>query len=345
MDKVTVIGATSWGLTIGLVMSQVKGHSVTVLTRTSEEARELEQTRANERLLPGIKFPEQLRFSCLEADCLGDADIVFEAVPFGSLRSSLRKLSSYLKGGTVFICASKGIESDTGYTASQIATEELKSLKADNIGVLSGPNLAREIAAGHTACATLAFPKLETAAKIQPLLSHSDFRVYISDDPIGVGIGGAYKNMLAMVAGYMDEMEAGNNAKAALLTRGLYEMANFGTNLGASMETFFGLSGLGDMMATCYSKLSRNYRMGLKIAQGKSVEEAKREINQTVEGLETTRSIARIAEERKIKAPIARIVNQVICGQPPTNAGTELLDSYPSVEMPKLYEARRKRDS
>lgn len=309
MNNIAVIGTTSWGLTLALVMS--RKFNVSVLTRTADEAHRLATTRTTPRL-PDVELPANLRFSDQPAAVLKDAEIIFIAVPSYTMRQNLRDLKEHINAEQIIISATKGMEEGSGLTMTTLIAGELQHIPPYQIGVLSGPNLALEVAQEKFAFSTLAFSNMDLAVDIQNRLNAEGFRVYSTNDIIGVEIGGSYKNVIALASGFIDALEVGNNSKSALLTRGLYEMMKFGVSLGARQETFSGLSGLGDLLATCYSKLSRNYRLGWLVCKGKTIKDAQAEIKQVTEGIPTSRAIIDRNKEIGLDLPIVETVYKVV---------------------------------
>jgi glycerol-3-phosphate dehydrogenase (NAD(P)+) len=210
------------------------------------------------------------------------------------------------------VCATKGIEIESGKRMSEVISEELPEFCVDNIGVLSGPNLAPEIAAGKISSATLAFPNSNVSESVQSILSSDMFRVYRSQDVKGVELGGALKNIVAIGAGFIDGAGLGANIKAAYVTRGLYEITRLGIAMGANGDTFAGLSGMGDLIVTCYSTLSRNYRLGFGLASGKDLQSVVAELGQTVEGAPTSQAAVRLAQQLDIDMPITNATHAVL---------------------------------
>jgi len=259
-------------------------------------------------------------------ESFADSELIIVAVPSVTVRENIRNISDALPTGSSVVCATKGIEIDTGKRMSQVISEELPNFDIERIGVLSGPNLAPEIANGKVATATVAFPADSVGESVQTLLSSDLFRVYRSEDVTGVELGGALKNVIAIGAGFIDGAGLGDNAKAAFVTRGLHEITRLGVAMGASPDTFAGLSGMGDLVATCYSTLSRNYRLGIGISSGKDLESVLADLGQTAEGVPTTRATVRLAAELGIEMPIATATHTVLFeGASPTDAVRDLM--------------------
>ena len=239
LDKVTVIGTTTWGTTLGIILAR-KNISVTILARTPEESQELETKRQNSRFLPEVQFPEPLRVSHDPKEALRDARMLLFAVPSSRFRDNVRRLQEFLEGEQIVLSVSKGLEMDTGKRMSQVLEDELPSYLHSRICVLSGPNLALEIVEGKPASTVVASPQFDVAAEAQGILMSPSFRVYTNEDTIGVELGGALKNIIALGAGMCDGLGYGDNGKSAFITRGLAEITRLGVAAGASPITFAG---------------------------------------------------------------------------------------------------------
>jgi glycerol-3-phosphate dehydrogenase (NAD(P)+) len=302
------------------------GHKTVLWSRTESRAQELAGARVNDRSVPGVEFPDSMSVTASLDESFADSELVIVAVPSVTVRENIRNISDALPTGSSVVCATKGIEIDTGKRMSQVISEELPNFDIERIGVLSGPNLAPEIANGKVATATVAFPADSVGESVQTLLSSDLFRVYRSEDVTGVELGGALKNVIAIGAGFIDGAGLGDNAKAAFVTRGLHEITRLGVAMGASPDTFAGLSGMGDLVATCYSTLSRNYRLGIGISSGKDLESVLADLGQTAEGVPTTRATVRLAAELGIEMPIATATHTVLFeGASPTDAVRDLM--------------------
>ncbi|MEO2141690.1 MAG: NAD(P)H-dependent glycerol-3-phosphate dehydrogenase, partial [bacterium] len=254
-EQAAIIGTTTWGTTLGILLAQ-NNVPVTMLARTETEAQTLSTERHNTRFLPDAQFPDCFSVTSQPDSALALSDLVVLAVPSDRLRENVRQIKPYLKSGAIILSATKGLELPTARRMSQVLEDELPaSLKAE-ICVLSGPNLAKEIVLGKPASTVIAGANSEAAQKAQSMLMSTNFRVYTSSDVLGVELSGALKNIVALGAGIGDGMDAGENAKAAFITRGLAEMTRLGIAAGADPLTFAGLAGLGDVVATCSSRLS-----------------------------------------------------------------------------------------
>ena len=279
MKHIGIVGTGAWATTLGILLART-GHETVLWSRSEARAAELSRARVNERSVPGVQFPASMSVSASLHESFSESDLVIVAVPSVSVRQNLKDVSNALSSVTSIVCATKGIEIESGKRMSEVILEELPEFCVDNIGVLSGPNLAPEIAAGKISSATLAFPNSDVSESVQSILSSDVFRVYRSQDVKGVELGGALKNIVAIGAGFIDGAGLGANIKAAYVTRGLYEITRLGIAMGANGDTFAGLSGMGDLIVTCYSTLSRNYRLGFGLASGRDLQSVLKELGQ-----------------------------------------------------------------
>ena len=325
MTQIGIVGTGAWATTLGILLART-GHKTVLWSRTEVRATELTSARVNERSVPGVEFPDSMNVTASLDESFTDSELVMVVVPSITVRENLRKIAHALPTASNVVCATKGIEIESGKRMSQVIAEELPGFGAERIGVLSGPNLAPEIARGKVATATVAFPDESVGESVQTLLSSDIFRVYRSEDVTGVELGGALKNIIAIGAGFIDGAGLGDNAKAAFVTRGLHEITRLGVAMGARSETFAGLSGMGDLVATCYSTLSRNYRLGVGIASGRDLESVLAELGQTAEGVPTTRAAVRLARELSVEMPIAAATHTVLFeGAAPADAIRDLM--------------------
>ena len=323
--KVAIIGTTAWGTTLGIVLAR-RGIDVALWARTEEEAEVLGRARENTARLPGIPFPERLWPTGSVKEALDGVSLVILAVPSQSMRQNVRQIKECLSRPIPILSASKGLEVATAKRMTQVIAEELDPLHRSSICVLSGPNLSREIACGLPASTVVAAGDAHLAQRIQGIMNSPTFRVYTSDDVIGVELGGALKNIIALGAGMVDGLGYGNNAKAAYMAQGLTEIASLGVALAAKPLTFLGLAGLGDLLATCSSRLSRNHTLGEGLAQGRSVEEVMASMGSVVEGVTTTAATMKLARELGVKMPITERIYRVLFeGLDPARAMAELL--------------------
>jgi glycerol-3-phosphate dehydrogenase (NAD(P)+) len=302
-------------------------------TRTSEEAQELSETGENRRFLPGIPFPQSLRVTASEAEALSEAFLVVFAVPSKSLRQNAQRLRDFLPDTTMLMSATKGLELDTGLRMSQVLAEELPQPLKFRICVLSGPNLSREIAEGRPASTVVASADPQLALSGQQALMSPLLRVYTNDDVIGVELAGALKNVVALGAGISDGLGYGNNGKAAFVTRGLAEITRLGLAAGASALTFAGLAGLGDLIATAASPLSRNRYVGEQLAKGLSLDQILAAMQNVAEGVDTTAAAMKMARDLHVEMPIAQAMYRVLFeGLKPQQAVLELMGRAPQPE-------------
>ena len=301
LDKVAVIGTTTWGTTLAILLAR-KDTSVTLLARTPEESWELEHRRQNSRFLPGVDFPgPSLSVSHDPKEALADVAMVVLAVPSGSFRDNVKRVQAAIGGEPLVLSVSKGLEMDTGKRMSQVLEEELPAHLRPGICVLSGPNLALEIAQGKPASTVVASRDNNAAGVAQGVLMSPSFRVYTNEDIVGVELGGALKNIIALGAGMCDGLGYGDNGKAAFITRGLAEITRLGVAAGANPLTFAGLAGLGDLAATCASPLSRNRSVGEQLAAGKPLTEVLASMKNVAEGVYTTAAALKMAQELDVE--------------------------------------------
>lgn len=325
MKHIGIVGTGAWATTLGILLARTGQKSV-MWSRTKARAAELTNARVNERSVPGVDFPDSLTVTASLEETFENSNLVIVVVPSITVRENLRAIGHAFPANSNVVCATKGIEIDSGKRMSQVIAEELPGFEAGQIGVLSGPNLAPEIASGQVATATVAFPNDSIGESVQAQLSSDVFRVYRSEDVTGVELGGALKNIIAIGAGFIDGANLGNNAKASFVTRGLHEITRLGIAMGAMANTFSGLSGMGDLLATCYSPLSRNYRLGVGLASGRKLESVLADLGQTAEGVPTTRAAVRLARELDVEMPIAVATYSVLFdGVDPADAMRELM--------------------
>lgn len=310
MARVGIVGTTSWGTTLAILLARA-GHQATLWARTEEDASRLQASRRNDRFLPGVDFPAAMAVTASVDEAFGHADMVLFAVPSATIARNAGRIAGLVQRQAIVISATKGIDEATGMRMSELAGD---AMGRDDIGALSGPNLALEIAEGKPATATVAHVDEAAATAAQEILNSRVFRVYTSSDLVGVELGGALKNIVAIGAGFVDGHGLGNNGKAAFITRGLAEITRLGVAMGARAETFAGLSGMGDLIATCYSGLSRNRYVGQELAKGRSAKEIVAGMDQVAEGVTTTRAALMVAESLGVNMPIARVTRDVLAG-------------------------------
>jgi len=311
MSKIAIIGTTSWGKTLGIVLAN-KGQQVILWARTDREATELRNGGSDSVLPFGITFPPQLSITSSLSEALDGAQALILAVPSQTMRQNIRLAKGYLNRSVLVVSAAKGLELGSNKRMSEVIAEEIPPDFWSNICVLSGPNLSREIIRDLPAATVVAAEDEAVAQKAQRLLSTAKFCVYTNTDVIGVELGGVLKNIVALGAGMVDGLGFGDNTKAALITRGLIEVAALGVALGANPLTFTGLAGLGDAVATCASPLSRNHYVGVELAKGRSLEEITASMTGIAEGVNTTIAARNLARQQGLGMPVTEKIYQVL---------------------------------
>ena len=332
MAKVSVIGTTSWGTTLAMILAH-NGTEVLLWARTREEAAALESAGENQRLLPGYPFPPGMRVTSSVEEATTGAEMVALVVPSRSLRENVRALLPHLNSHSIVLSATKGLEKGSANRMSQVMEEELPKAFHSRISVLSGPNLAKEIAQGMPASTVVASQDEEVALRVQELFMSSTFRVYTNTDVVGVELGGALKNIIALGAGISDGLGYGDNGKAAFMTRGLVEITRLGVAAGANPLTFAGLAGLGDLVATCSSPLSRNRHVGEQLAAGRGLEEILSSMTNVAEGVDTTLGALKLASKLNVEMPLTQAISTVLFqGMDPRQAVIGLMGRAPRPE-------------
>jgi glycerol-3-phosphate dehydrogenase (NAD(P)+) len=315
--NVTVLGGGSWGTTVAALAAA--NAPTTLWARDPDTAREIVECHTNERYLGDRSLPEKLNATSEMEEAIAAADVVVFGVPSYTLREVARAAAAYIRPWVPLLSLIKGLEPASRLRPTQVLGEELPG---HPVGLLAGPNLAREVIDGYAAAAVIATADPDVAVALQPLFRSSVFRVYRNDDVLGSEMGGVLKNIVAIAAGMADGLGVGDNTRAMVLTRGLAEITRLGVAMGGQQQTFAGLTGLGDLMATCMSRLSRNRRVGEALARGKSVEEINAELQQVAEGVKSARTVMQLAEEHEVVMPIAAEVDAVI------NQGRHPADAY-----------------
>lgn len=329
LPTVAVLGGGSWGTTVASTCA--RNTSTTLWARDEESAAEINTQRRNSRYLPGLPLARALRATPDLGEAVAGADVLVMGVPSHSFRSVLEQAAEHIRPWIPVVSLVKGLEQGSRLRMTEIVEDVLPGHPA---GVLAGPNIAREIVQGFAAAATIAMPDHRTAEMLQDLFRTSRFRVYTSSDVIGVEIAGALKNVFAIATGIGDGLEAGDNTRAMVITRSLRELARLGGALGGHQETFAGLAGMGDLIATCTSPHSRNRRVGEKLAQGKDLDTIAEELGQVAEGVKSSSVVMKLAAERGVDMPIAAEVDAVINhGQPVADAYRGLLKQRPGHEL------------
>jgi glycerol-3-phosphate dehydrogenase (NAD(P)+) len=332
MDSVGVIGSGAWGTTLALLLAG-KGINTTLWEHRPERAGEMQQRRENVTFLPGFHFPAALNVTASIEEAVRGKDMLLLVTPSQRMRENLRLLAPYVEEETFLVSASKGIEIDTLKRMTEIVEAELPG-SHNRIGALSGPNISREVAEGKPTAAVIAAYNQDVAVCARTLLTGATFRVYTSSDVIGVELGGALKNIIAIGAGFNDGMGYGENAKAAFITRGLAEISRLGIAAGANPLTFAGLAGMGDLIATCASPLSRNQQVGRRLAAGEKLSDILVSMHSVVEGVSTTRAALQLAAHYNVEMPITHQLSLVLFeGLNPRQAVPELMMREPKDEM------------
>ena len=308
MANIGIIGAGSWGTALGILLVN-NGHKTTLWSHRQEQGEELDRTREHREKLPGVRLPEALEITNDLEKTLVGKDILIMAVPSVAVRQTAKKIKPFIRYGQLIVNVSKGIEEGTLMTLTDIIGEEIPEAVPC---VLSGPSHAEEVSRGLPTTCVAGAKERKTAEYIQNIFTSPVFRVYISPDVLGIELGGALKNVIALAAGAADGLGYGDNTKAALITRGISEITRLGIAMGAKAETFYGLSGIGDLIVTCASKHSRNRRAGILLGQGKTMEEAMKEVKMVVEGVYSAKAGWELSQKYHVEMPIIQQVNQVL---------------------------------
>lgn len=317
---ITVLGSGGWGTALSLLLLQNR-HKVTLWAYRRETAETLRRTRTNARL-PGVSLPEELAITD-QLETVEGSEMVVIATPSYAVRETARQLSTCLRSGAILVSAAKGVERDTFLRLTQVIGEETGGRFP--LAALSGPSHAEEVGRNMPTGCVAASEDIATAQIVQNTFMGSRFRVYTNTDLIGVELGGALKNVLALCSGISDGMKLGDNAKALLMTRGITEMARLGMSMGGRKETFAGLSGIGDLMVTCTSEHSRNRQCGIRIGQGVPVPEAMRQVGATVEGYYAAFSAHQLAQKQGVEMPICQCAYEVLYHNQPVSTVVESL--------------------
>lgn len=333
MAKVNVLGAGSWGTALSLLLHK-NGHQVKLWSALENEVKMLNEKREHESKLPGVRIPEEVEITTDLEGCLRDVDVAVLAVPSPFTRSTAKQMAPFVKEGQIIVNVAKGVEEDTLMTLSDIISEEIP---VANVCVLSGPSHAEEVGRGLPTTCVVSATKRETAEYLQGIFMSPVFRVYTTPDILGVELGGALKNVIALAAGTADGLGYGDNTKAALITRGIAEIARLGTKMGASQETFCGLSGMGDLIVTCASVHSRNRKAGYLMGKGYTMQQAMDEVKMVVEGVYSAKAARSLAEKYDVDMPIIMEVNKVLFeDKPAADAVRDLMIRDKKVETPML---------
>lgn len=308
MKHVSFLGAGSWGTALAILCAN-NGHQVTIWSKVKAETDMLKEHREHLERLPGVKLPDSIVIEeDLEKACTNQDVIVWSvASPF--VRSTAQEAKPFIKDNQIIVNVGKGIEENTLMTLCEILEDELPMA---DVCVLSGPSHAEEVSHGVPTTVVVGAKTEKTAMFVQDVFMSDRFRVYTSPDMIGIELGGALKNVIALAAGILDGMGLGDNTKAALMTRGIAEISRLGVELGGKMETFCGLSGIGDLIVTCISTHSRNHNCGYMLGQGKTLEEAKKEIKQVIEGVNCAKAAMALANKNHVTMPIVEQINAIL---------------------------------
>ncbi|MBN2623593.1 MAG: NAD(P)H-dependent glycerol-3-phosphate dehydrogenase [Acidimicrobiales bacterium] len=305
--RVAVVGAGSWGTTVAALACR---NTPTVLwARRPELAAEVSRNHRNSEYLAGCALPEQLAATASLAEAVSEADVLVMGVPSHGMRATLRELAAHVRPWVPVVSLAKGLEEGTRLRMTQVIAEELPG---HPVGVLTGPNLAKEILSGHAAATVVAFSDDHIARELQRIFSGDLFRVYTNPDVVGCEVGGALKNVIAIASGMADGLGTGDNTRAAVITRGLAELSRLGVAMGGRLMTFAGLAGMGDLIATCISQQSRNRYVGEQLGKGRTIDEIVAEMKMVAEGIKTSKVVVELADQYEVEMPIAREIHAVI---------------------------------
>jgi glycerol-3-phosphate dehydrogenase (NAD(P)+) len=336
MQRITILGDGAMATVCAILLTQ-NGHAVTLWGAFEESIDRLIQNREQQRLLPGVKVPSSVRLTANDGDCFKDSTLIVSAIPTQYIRSVWNRLKPHVPPNVPIISVAKGIENDSLLRPTQIIEQSL--LRANEpsghpLAALSGPNIAGELARYLPGTAVAACENDDIARQVQTIFSTQWFRVYTNSDVTGVELAGASKNVIAIAAGILDGLSAGNNAKAALVTRGLVEITRLGVAMGAKPETFQGLAGIGDLITTCVSPEGRNRTVGERIGKGQSLQSILASMDSVAEGVPTTRSVMELARRYNVEMPITEAVHSVLFeGKEVIHALTELMNRDPKPEQ------------
>ncbi len=333
MAKISVLGAGSWGTALSLLLYN-NGHKVTLWSALKDEVEMLSQKREHASKLPGVKLPEDMEITTDLEKVLEDPDVAVLAVPSPFTRSTAAQMAPYVKDAQKIVNVAKGVEEKTLMTLSEIIEQEIPN---GEVCVLSGPSHAEEVGRGLPTTCVVSAKTRETAEYLQGIFMSPVFRVYTTPDILGVELGGALKNVIALAAGTADGLGYGDNTKAALITRGIAEISRLGVKMGAKAETFYGLSGIGDLIVTCASVHSRNRKAGYLLGKGYTMEEAMKEVQMVVEGVYSAKAAKGLSEKYDVEMPIINEVNKVLFeGKAASEAVIDLMLRDKKVETPML---------
>ena len=334
MAKVAVLGGGGWAIALAKVLYE-NGNDVTLWSFLKREVDELTNERENKVSLPGVKIPEEVKITNNIGEAVSEAVMIVMAVASSFVRSTSKSLKPYIKEGQIIVDVAKGIENETFFTMTEIIEQELPLAEAV---VLSGPSHAEEVGRNIPTVVVVGAKKSETALTVQNLFANKVFRTYISPDRKSIELGGALKNVIALAAGISDGLGFGDNTEAALITRGIKEITQLGVEMGGNAKTFYGLSGIGDLIVTCNSKHSRNRRAGVLIGRGYTLDEAVKEVKMVVEGAVSAKAALALAKKYNVSVPIIEAVNEVLFeDKPAIESMWELMEREQTNEYRDLY--------
>ncbi len=324
--RISVIGAGSWGTALAMVLTN-NGHDVTLYSRAAEHVEDMKLNGKNRRYLPNVQLPKELNFTCDLIKAASDRDIIVFSVPAQSFGHVFKQVIQNVKRDAIIVNTAKGIETSSLKVLSEVAREEMKLAdRGDcNFAVLSGPSHAEEVAILMPTTVSCAAWNTETASAVQNVFMSSRFRVYTNDDLVGLELGGALKNIIALGAGICDGLGFGDNTKAALMTRGLSEICRLGITMGAKIETFYGLGGMGDLIVTCTSKHSRNRNCGLLLGQGYAPSIAIKKVGMVVEGVSTCEAAYLLSKKLDVEMPINNVIHGILKDEIKADDAVDLL--------------------
>lgn len=333
MATISVLGAGSWGTALSLLLYQ-NGHQVALWSALEDEVKMLREKREHASKLPGVKLPEDMDITVDLEKCLKSVDVAVLAVPSPFTRSTAHQMKPYVKDGQIIVNVAKGVEENSLMTLSEIIEQEIPQAE---VAVLSGPSHAEEVGRGLPTTCVVSAHKRKTAEYLQGIFMSPVFRVYTTPDILGVELGAALKNVIALAAGTADGLGYGDNTKAALITRGIAEISRLGVKMGARQETFYGLSGIGDLIVTCASVHSRNRKAGYLMGKGYTMQEAMDEVKMVVEGVYSAKAAKELAEKYQVEMPLVEEVNRVLFeDKKPADAVRDLMLRDKKIESPAL---------
>jgi glycerol-3-phosphate dehydrogenase (NAD(P)+) len=323
--KIAVLGAGGWGTTLAILL-HYNGHDVTLWEYKKNYSKILDKTRRNERYLPGIKIPKEIKILNDLDESAEKKNMIVLAVPSQHLRGVIKNISYSAIKNSILVSVAKGIENGTTMTMSEMLKDVFPSLNESQVGVISGPSHAEEVSRKIPTAVVAASSEIETSKSIQVAFITAYFRIYSSTDIIGVELGGAFKNVIAIGAGIVDGVKFGDNTKAAIMTRGIAEISRLGEVMGAHPDTFAGLSGMGDLIVTCMSRHSRNRYVGEQVGSGKKLKQVLKSMDMIAEGVETSRSVTQLSKKHNVETPIADEVYKILFeDKDPVKATTDLM--------------------